>query len=350
MKKNINVSRRKSVKHRNSTRVVVVLAVILLICGLLAGMVASMAYKTYHGKEVELEISLEMSAERVKDMMIDRLGEDYGITLYRVWNFRSGDVDKAVGHYVVKPGDRVWSVANRLKAGAQTPVKVTFNNIRLMDDLARVVASKMNFSADDFIRACDKELSAIGYKREEYPAAFIPDTYEFYVTESAEKVVRTLVDYRDKFWNDERVAKAEKRGLTPIEVMTLASIVEEESAKSDERRIIAGLYLNRLKRGMKLQADPTVKFALGDFSIRRVLNKHLEVESPYNTYKYEGIPPGPIRIVEKATIDAVLDAPEVEYLYMCAREDFSGYHNFTADYNVHLANARRYQAKLDSQK
>ena len=137
-------------------------------------------------------------------------------------------------------------------------------------------------------------------------------------------------------------------GLTPDEVAVIASIVEEETAKSDERGKVARLYINRLRKGMPLQADPTVKFAVGDFSLRRIGAKHLAVESPYNTYRHTGLPPTPIRIAEKSTLEAVLNAPEHNYLYMCAREDFSGYHNFTASFAEHRRNAFRYRAALDA--
>ncbi len=160
-------------------------------------------------------------------------------------------------------------------------------------------------------------------------------------------MVRRLLDYRNRFWSKERRSKAASLGLTPSQVATIASIVEEETAKADEKPKVARLYLNRLKKGIKLQADPTVKFATGDFTLRRITGKHLAIESPYNTYKVNGLPPGPIRIPAAATIDAVLNAPKHDYIYMCAKEDFSGYHNFASDYATHMANARRYQAELN---
>ncbi|MDE5595777.1 MAG: endolytic transglycosylase MltG, partial [Muribaculaceae bacterium] len=159
-------------------------------------------------------------------------------------------------------------------------------------------------------------------------------------------LVKRLSDIRDKFWNEERRAKAASMGINPVGIATVASIVEEETAKKDERPKVARLYLNRLKRGMLLQADPTVKFAIGDFGLRRIYNTHLTVDSPYNTYKYKGLPPGPIRIPERSTLEAVLDAPAHNYIYMCAKEDFSGYHNFATDIAEHNRNAARYHRAL----
>lgn len=206
----------------------------------------------------------------------------------------------------------------------------------------------MECPADSFKQSLDTILSARGYSRPEYVAAFLPDTYEMYWTSSPEAIVKRLTGYRDDFWTPERIAKAQELGLTPAQVATLASIVEEESNKADEYPQIARLYINRLNRGMRLQADPTVKFATGDFGLRRVRGNHLAFKSPYNTYLNNGLPPGPIRVAAGSTIDAVLSAPESPYLYMCARSDFSGYHDFASDYQTHRANARRYQQALNA--
>ena len=206
----------------------------------------------------------------------------------------------------------------------------------------------MEIDSADFAAAADSLLPAKGFRPAEYAAAFMPDTYEYYWTAGAERVINSMLDARNRFWNQERLDKANRLGLTPAQVAIVASIVEEETARTDERPMVARLYLNRLAKGMKLQADPTVKFALGDFGLRRILARHLTVDSPYNTYKIDGLPPGPIRIVEGSSIDAVLDAPAHSYIYMCARADFSGYHDFATSYDRHRINAARYQRALDS--
>ena len=188
---------------------------------------------------------------------------------------------------------------------------------------------------------------ANGYSQETFPALFIPNTYEVYWTMTPAQFVARMVKENDRYWNMSRKDKAKAQGLTPIEVITLASIVDEETNKDDEKPIVAGLYLNRLHRGMLLQADPTVKFALGQFELRRILYAHLNVDSPYNTYKYAGLPPGPIRIPSMAAIESVLNPTKHNYIYMCAKEDFSGYHNFASSLTQHNANARRYQQALN---
>ena len=172
-------------------------------------------------------------------------------------------------------------------------------------------------------------------------------SYEFYWTATADDVVARLLAERNNFWSDERRSEAAALGLTPVKVAIICSIAEEETNKRDERATVGRLYLNRLRAGMKLQADPTVKFALGDFALRRILNKHLQVNSPYNTYKVTGLPPGPIRMPERRTMADFLAEPDNNYLYMCAKEDFSGRHNFARDYATHQANARRYQQALN---
>ena len=325
--------------------VLAVIGALLLIGGIVAYYYGSKIYSRYGGESVRLYIPAGISEVALKDSLQSRLG-DFGDDVFTVWKLHRADLAKTHGSYVVDPGDRALSISRRLRAGRQTPVRVTFNNVRTLDQLADRVASKMEWGSDDFLAACNSVLPAKGFRKAQYPAAFLPDTYEFFWTTPAEEVVTKLSDVRDKFWNEERRAKAASLGLNPVGVATLASIVEEETAKSDERPKVARLYLNRLNKGMLLQADPTVKFAVGDFSLKRIYNSHLAVNSPYNTYKNKGLPPGPIRVAERSTLEAVLDAPSHNYIYMCAKDDFSGYHNFASDFAEHNRNAARYHKAL----
>lgn len=303
--------------------------------------------RPYGGDDAWVFIPRDATEASVADSLDRALGADYGHSVARVWKYAKGKPGLAHGAYLIKHGDRAIDVARRLKRGAQTPVKITFNNVRLFSELPLVIARQLEFDEDEFIAACDVILPEAGFKKEGYVAAFIPDTYEFYWTSSAESTVKRLLEYRNKFWNDERRGKAKALGLTPVQVATIASIAEEETAAADERPVVARLYLNRLKIGMKLQADPTVKYAVGDFTLRRILNRHLETASPYNTYQIPGLPPGPIRMAEARTIDGVLNAPAHNYLYMCAKEDFSGKHNFATTLSAHNANASRYRDALN---
>ncbi len=256
------------------------------------------------------------------------------------------------GCYAVKNGMTMMQLIRILRAGMQTPVNVTFNNIRTKADLASRLSQQLMADSISLISALNDpgKVEELGFDTSTVVCMFIPNTYEVYWDISIDKLLSRMKREYDAFWNDERKAKAQKIGLTPIEVSILASIVEEEATYPDEYPVIAGLYLNRLHRGMKLEADPTVKFAVGDFSLRRILFKHLEVDSPYNTYKYAGLPPGPIRIPSIEAIDAVLSPQQHGYLFMCAKEDLSGRHNFAATHTEHVRNAVRYQRALNERK
>lgn len=253
------------------------------------------------------------------------------------------------GRYEILKGWNTNQVVNLLRSGSQSPIKVTFNNVRFFEDLAGKVSKYFELDSVAFLTAFknDSIVSGYGFNASTFPAMFIPNTYEFYWTTSPTAFIDKMNKEYLKFWNDERKKQAEEQGLTPLEVSTLASIVQEETIKEDEKPTIAGLYLNRLKRGMLLQADPTIKYALHDFSIRRVTNDMLEVESPYNTYKFTGLPPGPINFPELSAINAVLSPKDHKYLYMCAKEDFSGYHNFSTNLIQHNLNAAKYRRALN---
>ncbi|MBQ7211728.1 MAG: endolytic transglycosylase MltG [Muribaculaceae bacterium] len=336
----------KSLLEKRNRKKLIALSAAAIVTIVLAIIILAYALKSYHGEGRIIYIPANATEKAVGDTLVKNFG-DYGERTFSIWKRMGGDSRHAYGAYRVADGQSAVRLARRLATATQSPVKVTFNNIRTLDNLADRIARQMAFSRDDFLAATDSILSAEGYKREEYPAVFLPDTYEFYWTISASTFVNKMLDQFHRFWNDERTAKAKALGLTPVEVSSLAAIVESESAKLDERPKIARLYLNRLKIGMRLQADPTVKFALGDFGLRRLMGHHLTVDSPYNTYRNKGLTPGPIRIPTKRTLDDVLNAPQHDYIYMCAKEDFSGYHNFAVDYPTHMANARRYQAELN---
>lgn len=287
------------------------------------------------------------SSGQVKDSLKNSLGSSMGTRVYIMWKLMGSNTARAEGAYRIDLGQSAFGIARRMATGRQTPVKVTFNGTRTMQQLSERIASQLQCSPEEFLDACSEVLPDKGFSKATYPAAFIPDTYEFYWSASPSNIVRRLLDYRNAFWNEERLNKAKALGLSKVEVATVASIIEEETAKKDERPTVARLYLNRLNKGMKLQADPTVKYAVGDFTLRRIKGEHLKVNSPYNTYLISGLPPGPIRVPTAAAMDDVLNAPQHNYIYMCAKEDFSGYHNFAVDYASHQANARRYQRELN---
>lgn len=335
--------------HKSNKRKIVVSAVIAVIAIALGGSLWCYLKVTqkYSGEDTRIYIPHGSDDEAIADTLTINLGEDFGSTVYDIWRLRRKDSSPLNGSYVARKGMSAFDMSRKLVSGKQDPIRFTFNNLRTLDQLAARIDDKLELTSSEFLAACDSVLSLEGMKKEEFPAAFMPDTYDFYWDASPDFVVKTLYAYRNRFWNDERKAKAELLGLSPIEVATVASIVEEETVKPDERPKVARLYLNRLNRGMKLQADPTVKFAIGDFGLRRITGTHLAADSPYNTYKYAGLPPGPIRIPDGRAIDAVLSAPMHPYIYMCAKEDFSGYHNFAASGTEHMANARRYHRALN---
>lgn len=299
---------------------------------------------------VRLNIPQGATSESVRDSMRTSLGEGFGSTVYRLWSLAAGNAAKSHGSYLIEPGMSALTAARRVAGGQQTPVRVTIGTgWRTLDDLTKRLSKKIEASPARIKQAVSAVLAndSTYSSPEQYTAAFVPDTYEFYWTDSPEYVVNKLLQERNKFWNSDRLRKAEKLGLTPVEVTTLASIVEEESNKKDEHPMIARLYMNRLDKGMRLQADPTVKFATGNFGLRRITGKHLKTKSPYNTYLNTGLPPGPIRIPQKSTIDAVLNAPQHDYIYMCAKSDFSGRHDFATTYAQHKRNAKRYVSQLN---
>ena len=253
------------------------------------------------------------------------------------------------GCYDVGSGQCAWNVIRRLRAGDQFPIRLTIPQTWTKEQLAaRLSRQLMADSASLASLFNDPEaLKAYETRPEMLVSLFVPDTYEVYWTITPEALLKRMAKEYKAYWTAERKALAEQQGLTPDEVAVLASIVDKETTNVDEMPMVAGMYLNRLRTNMPLQADPTVKFALGNFALRRLYNSHLACDNPYNTYKYTGLPPGPICVPSPQAINAVLHPAQHNYLYMCAKEDFSSAHNFAATYAEHLANARRYQQALN---
>ncbi|MBF45208.1 MAG: aminodeoxychorismate lyase [Flavobacteriales bacterium] len=256
------------------------------------------------------------------------------------------------GRYLIKDGMNNNELVNLLRSGRQTPVNVVFNNVRTKEDFAGIIADQLELDSVEIIEAMLDTvfLNNIGLNAFNVSSLFIPNTYEFYWNTSIMSFLSRMVAENHHFWNNSRKAKCKLLNLKKEEVITLASIVEKETLKKDEQPIVAGLYLNRLKKNMLLQSDPTVIFAIGDFSIRRVLKKDLKYDSPYNTYKYKGLPIGPISLPSIGAIDAVLNYQKHDYLFMCAKEDFSGYHNFAKNVKQHNVNAKKYRKALNDKK
>jgi len=252
------------------------------------------------------------------------------------------------GRYVLKANMTNLQALRVLRAGKQEPVKITFNNVRLLSDLSEKITHNLGMTPQEFEAAVIKFAmsNAHGFNKDNVMTMFIPNTYEVYYNILPEALVQRMYHEYESFWTADRKAKAKEVGLTAVEVSILASIVQAETIKNAEAPVIAGLYINRLRKGIALQADPTLVFAVGDFSLKRVLNEHKEIDSPYNTYKYAGLPPGPVNMPSIRSIDAVLNYTKSDYYYMCAKEDFSGNHNFTNDYQQHMRNAARYQRAL----
>lgn len=256
------------------------------------------------------------------------------------------------GKYKIKGGWSNIQLVNHLRLGTQEPIKVVVNQARTIDKF--VSAATRDLEADSTklmsLLSDDEFIQSLGFNKKTIIGLFIPDTYQFNWNTNEEEVVDRMVKEYKKFWNAKRLAKAKKMNMTPEEVSTLASIVDEETYHIEEMDDVAGVYLNRLERGISLDADPTVKFALGDPTIKRVLLKHLEIDSPYNTYRNAGLPPGPICLPSKQALEAVLAPAEHDYIYFCAKPDFSMYHAFATNLKQHNLNAKRYHNALNRKK
>lgn len=291
-------------------------------------------HRDYENVVEQLKENANLPSEKVFRMLAERM--NYPSTV-------------KTGRYAIKNGMTMPDVIRMLRSGNQSPVKITFNNMRTKENLAARISQQLMVDSIALLNALNDpaEAEKYGFSPENFVSMFIPNTYEVYWDTSTDNLLNRMKKEYTAFWNETRRKKAEQLGLTPAEVSTLASIVEEEATYADEYPIVAGLYLNRIEKGMRLEADPTVKFAIGDFSLRRILFRHLEVESPYNTYLHTGLPPGPIRVPSISAIDGTLSPQEHNYLFMCAKDDLSGRHNFATTHAEHARNAARYQRALN---
>ena len=256
------------------------------------------------------------------------------------------------GRYKIDPSWSNRTLIGHLRAGKQAPVKLVLNHGWTVEDVAGKAAQFIEADSADLANLFSDEnyIKEFGYTKETLMSLFIPNTYEFFWNKNEQDFFKRMVKEHNRFWqSNNRLTKAEKLGMNAVEVYTLASIVEREISKNEEKKRVAGLYLNRIRKGMKLEADPTAKFATRDFKARRMLFKHTRFDSPFNTYIYAGLPPGPISMASITSIDAVLDSEDHDYIFMCARPDNSGYHAFAKTLTGHNNNARKYHRWLDKQ-
>ncbi|TRX63258.1 endolytic transglycosylase MltG [Carboxylicivirga sp. M1479] len=350
------MSIKQNTKKKKTNKIFIRLVYISLLLILVAAYVGQSYYKRIYAPCVVVEQGKELflipTGSDFEDVLIAL--EDGGY-LSDVDGFKW--VAKQKSFTTVKPGryklKHNWTnndLVNTLRSGNQSPVRVTFNNIRTMAELAGAVSIYLECDSLTLLKTLNDEASFknYGFDKASAPGLFIPNTYEFWWNTSPEAFIKRMHKEYLKFWTSKRLEQAKQIGLEPKEVSALAAIVDEETIKTDEKPDVAGLYINRLNKNMRLQADPTVKYAIGDFSIQRVLTKDLKTPSPYNTYLHAGLPPGPIRVPSVTGLEAVLNHTQHKYLYMCAKEDFSGYHNFAKTLKQHNANAAKFQRALNS--
>ncbi len=325
---------------------------VIFIAGIVAGAFIAVRYiTTYNKKNITGKVELYITDNTTYSEIIDTLRHKTESirSFERCFKEVNPELKFAPGYYVFKSGATNKGVARAITKGWQTPIRLTLSgNIRGIERLSGILGKKMMRDSAEFSTYFNlpQNQTQYGFNKETFAAMFLPNTYEIYWTATPEQFTERMKKEYDKFWNSERLEKAEKLNLSPLQVSIIASIVCEESNYRPELPTIAGVYLNRLKRGMKLEADPTVKFALNDPGIKRILYKHLKTDSPYNTYKYAGLPPGPITIPSIASIDAVLNYQEHNYLYFCADASLNGTHKFARTLSEHNRNARAYQAAI----
>jgi UPF0755 protein len=330
--------------------------VIILVIIVVVGVTGLWGYHIFFSSAVGERFTIVLRGDESYEQMTEKVKRS--IDYDRAFDFYAKriNLDRGIepGSYTFEKGMTVIDVARTLKFGSDNSVRLVINNTRTPEALAGKIAMQIDADSVAMVAALRSNdlMKEFGFSSAEAMfSVFLPNTYNVYRDVEPESLVRRLKQESDKYWADEeRLAKLERSGLTPYEAMVLASIVHEETNAKSEMATIAGVYINRIKRGMPLQADPTLKYAVGDPTIKRVLNKHKEVESPYNTYKYLGLPPTPIAMPDMAAIEGVINYEDHDYLYFCARPEMDGRHNFARTLKEHNRNAAAYHRALDKAK
>lgn len=324
-----------------------ILFIVLLFAGFMAWQVFGPAIHTDDKKF--LYIPSNSNYAQVKDSLLTNgfLSKDFALD--KVANYADYPKNIKPGKYAVNNRMSIYALVKKLRSGRQEPVNLVITKLRTKEDLAKRISRSFEADSATAIRFLSDNTALLPFDVDTNTVltAVIPNTYTYYWTSSMEDIFKKLYKEEEKFWNEERTAKAKRLQLSEKQIYIIASIVEEETNMQDDKGKIASVYMNRLDKGMRLGADPTVKFAMKDFGLKRIYHKHLEYESPYNTYRNSGLPPGPICTPSIKTIDAVLDAPKTDYLFFVARADLSGHSDFATNYKQHLVYARAYQQALN---
>ncbi len=331
-------------------KILLVLFLILILVGAWAGWLLFGSGTSFNKKSKSLYIH---TGKNNRETIINSLEDDI-IAHPTAFNLVANQLDiwqkVKPGRFEIKKGQSIYSIAKMLRNNRQTPVKLVINKLRTLEDLAHIIGKNFETDSLEVISFLKNQDSLAQFNTDTNTAMtmVIPNTYNIYWNSTTGKILDRLNSEKQGFWKkNERLQKAEKMSLTPNQVYTIASIVEEETNKNDEKGNVASVYINRYEKGMPLGADPTIKFALKDFGLKRIYFKHLAVKSPYNTYKNKGLPPGPIATPSPKTIDAVLNAPKTDYLFFVAKSDFSGYHTFSRNFAEHKKYAAEYQKALN---
>lgn len=344
----INTEPQKKKPRRNNTILLWILISVTILVGM--GFLVITPYMVNGSdKKATIRIPKNATIDNVRDTLLRYYPEDYAKKVARLLSIYGFKPEERYGLYEIPEGATPFAAMRKLSRGGQTPVKLKINCFRDISYLAKKMSNKVDFTPEEFLEAATDSayLAQYGLTPEQALSLFLEDTYEVYWTATPREVLDKIGANYITFWTPGKKEVAEDLTLTPAEMMTLASIVDEETNQVIEKGRIGRLYINRLQKGMKLQADPTVKYALKNQSINRIYEKDTKIDNPYNTYIIEGLPPGPLRTTSRKTVEEILNSSPSTDIFMCAREDLSGFHNFSATYEEHLENAARYQKVLD---